>query len=319
MNPQLLMDTYYDEAVVRRTARGEFETFVAMPFSDSDNYKANDIFDTILETVRGMNGTDIANKTRSFSDPVRSKDLGDFGHNITDTIVRLIMESNFIIADIRGGNPGVMIELGVAIACRRGYESIVILSQESHADLHFNIRNTNVRPYDIRSLRGILTKALIGMAEIEEESRKRRALQIRRALPVNSITCLVNYAALYENRDLAKRLPSLYYEMSDFCPSGKRAEIPGFTAQPSMNGRFPDDPNSRLYFDAACDTLVRQRLMVYDYGTIVIDGRERLQYGYHLTELGWLVALVSNPMAFERGHSNWSEFAKPALKKKESL
>ena len=65
----------------------------------------------------------------------------------------------------------------------------------------------------------------------------------------------------------------------------------------------------------ALDVLVRHHLMVSYYSVVTEGGRERLNFGYHVTELGWQVLRITGKEIFDRGYANWMKHTKPVLKK----
>ncbi len=311
-----MYQAYSDEALVKRLTAEQYQTFVAMPFSDHGFYRSKEVRELItssLTAIDSIPGRSADNP--SLAKPTRIDDTGDFAYTITDSIVEMILSTNFFIADVTGNNAGVLLELGIALAARKGSESILVLTQGEFDELHFDIRNLKVVQYTETNLKEKLQAAMNVMIQREDENRRKLLVSIKKNLPANCIICLAAYCALHEHEDHSKQQQSLFFENSDFCPLDKR-ELPPLAKIEKERDRFPNDDNARLYFDLACDTLVRHHLLVCAHTTNLLEDSETLTFGYHATELGWLVMRETNKNIYEKGYDNWSKHTKPALKDK---
>jgi len=294
--------SYYDEALVKRITAEKYQTFVVMPFEDQSGYQSEAVLNGIKSafTKRDEKG----GSDRRFGEVKRVDSNGAFAIRITDEIVSMILESNFIIADITGSNENVLLELGIALASRRDAASILVISQGSQEDvigkLSFDIRDVRVMPYEMKSLESELEKQILKMEKRERELKDELIVSFMRNLPVNSVSCLYAYCDMYKDAAKASaEKPPIVFENSGFC------------------ARFPCDSNARVYFDLACEVLVRNHLMVCDYETVIAPNQEkRLGYASHATELGWQVMKIINSQVYDNGYANWRKFARPMLMKR---
>ncbi len=80
---------------------------------------------------------------RQFSPPRRIDDEPGVAGVVTEDIVVRILESHLFLADLTFENPGVLLEVGVALGLKPNNQIILIL-QGSPSALHFDIRNNRV-------------------------------------------------------------------------------------------------------------------------------------------------------------------------------
>jgi len=323
MDPHLIYQSYYDEALVERITSEKYTTFVAMPFANSFKYKADRIKDTIGKTLKKLDADyGRLGLTRGFEEiPRRSDKVGRHAHCISSTIVKQILDSNLIIVDITTNNPGALIELGIAISSRREAESILVLTQDKVKNLHFDLKHLNCCHYKMNELADILEEEILTMAKKEEKLTKSLLVQFRRNLQIDSVTCLRTYASLYSYEKLAKHHPSLFFLMSDFCNPSQRTDL--FTPLDLENPifkpnycRFPNDNNALQYFNTACDTLIRNHLLVCDYHIPIPINEQKILFGYHMTELGWQVLRLTDSKLYNDSYANWRDSMRDALKDK---
>ncbi|MBU2625649.1 MAG: hypothetical protein KKG33_08815 [candidate division Zixibacteria bacterium] len=227
MNPQLVYASYFDEALVKRITSEKYQTFVAMPFKDQGYYRSETVLKIIESAFEELNSTASDWKPdKLFDKPKPVNKIGDYAIRITDEIVERILDSNFIIADISGNNPNVLLELGIALASRRDAQSILVITQDSIDNLSFDIKDVKVLQYAEDSLKRRLQECIRQMEPYEMRLQDQLVNSIRRCLPANAIMCLGDYRALYKHENYAIASKPLYFEISSFCPPEKRENLP---------------------------------------------------------------------------------------------
>jgi len=190
-----------------------------MQFKPEKGYDSDKLFSAISNAINFVNiNKDIK---RKFAEPQRADQIGDYAHSITDSIVESILHSHFFIADLTNNNPGVLLELGLALAFKR-HDSILVINHDDYSKIHFDIKSLNIKKYEtLEGLKNYLQKVLPRLAEDEEDAEERYFSQIRKKLQVDSIVCMVDYAKLYRFADSksCKDQPPLIYENSSFIDS----------------------------------------------------------------------------------------------------
>jgi hypothetical protein len=119
--------------------------FVSLPFDGS--------FDDVFRLVR-----DLAARHRLTA--VRIDESLAFARPVSDAILHSIRNSKLVIADITGGNPNVLHEVGLAQAMGK---PLVLLTQGAPERAPFNVRSLKLIPYssnDLASLVGPVGRAL---------------------------------------------------------------------------------------------------------------------------------------------------------------
>lgn len=124
--------------------------FVLMPFHNS--------FDDVYESIRRACESSAVLLSCS-----RADDFFGAGH-IMEDVLRGIMASEYIVADLTGKNPNVFYELGIAHTSKA--PSKVILLAQSEDDVPFDLRHMRYITYrndqaGLRSLSGALEKAFL--------------------------------------------------------------------------------------------------------------------------------------------------------------
>ena len=179
---------------------------------------------------------------------------------ITEDIIVQILESHLFLADLTFENPGVLLEVGVALGLKPNNQIILILQGDPNT-LHFNIRNNRVIRYDQPEAIDKIASALIAGATSFETDCQRYIESITKTLSSDAILCLNWYGRLC--RDHPGQTPSLHRGAMDPYFQGTDA---GF--------RFSD----------ATRELLGRRLVWSDYKVGAIPGGD--VFGMHATELG---------------------------------
>src|SRR2546428_13836738 len=120
MNVDHIYQLQRDDAFATQFSATEYQTFVAMPFSNRGGYPEPRIKTLLLEDVHNranaLLGT--APRKRRFA-ALRRVDGGPSGAVvITDQIVTDILACHFFLGDLTGCNFGVVLETGIALALK---------------------------------------------------------------------------------------------------------------------------------------------------------------------------------------------------------
>lgn len=103
--------------------------FVLMPLDRA----FDDVYHTLIQTLQSPELNLICQRADNFHAP-----------NILETILKNIVQSEYVVADLTGSNPNVFYELGIA-HCIKDAEKVVILAQ-----------SLDFVPFDLRHLRCII-------------------------------------------------------------------------------------------------------------------------------------------------------------------
>jgi hypothetical protein len=108
---------------------------------------------------------------------------------ITEEIVVDILESHIFLADLTFQNPGVILETGVALGLKPNRQ-IILISQGTEKELHFDIRNNNVNFYQSSADVEKLADAMIAAAVAFEEDADKYVNAVVESLSEAAILCL---------------------------------------------------------------------------------------------------------------------------------
>lgn len=262
MNPERIYRQHRDEALAQQITARAYTTFVAMPFSDRFSYRSRQIYTEVIQAA-AQRASQLEQARRSFSPPLRIDDQAGVAGVITDDIIIKILESHLFLADLTFENPGVVLEVGVALGLKPNSQIILILQGDPSA-LHFDIRNNRVIRYDAPGAIDSIAEALIAGASAFEMDCEKYIESIAKTMTSDAILCLNWYGRMCKDRP--GQTPSLH-----------RAAM-----GPYFNG-----PEARMRFDAAVRELLERRLLWSDYRVGVIPGDDA--FGMHATDLGWAV------------------------------
>jgi hypothetical protein len=247
----------------------EYVTFVAMPFRDQFSYRQKDIFESVFckaaETATASNQA-----KRRFAKPLRVDSGPLVASQVTEEIVIRILESHIFLADLTFQNAGVVVETGVALGLKPT-KQIILTTQGSPHELHFDINHNTVIPYDRSDAVEQLAAALIGAATAFESECDHYIQSVKRRLTPEAILCL-NWYGIIQKRDPAASL--------------NLGTLPVYVS--NMYG----PTSAPLVFRSALRELFENRLVWTDYHKGVhseAHGGEVDMWGIHATELGWLL------------------------------
>jgi len=262
VNPERIYRQHRDEALAQQITADAYSTFVAMPFCDRFSYRSRQIY---IEVIRAaaQKASQLGQTRRPFSPPRRIDDEPGVAGVITEDIIVEILESHLLLADLTFENPGVILEVGVALGLKPNNQIILILQGDPGA-LHFDIRNNRVIRYDVPEAIDSIAGALIAGASAFETDCERYIESITKTMTSDAILCLNWYGRMC--RDHPGQTPSLH-----------RAAM----------GPYFEGPDAAVRFGDATRELLERRLLWTDYRVGAIRGGDT--FGMHATELVWRV------------------------------
>lgn len=268
MNADLIYQIHRDEAFAAQFEADEYRTFLAMPFSRRGGYPADRIHELFSNAHEEANRrVHVPPLPRAFAKLMRVDSGNPAAVVITDEIIRQILENHFFVADLTGGNAGVLIEVGLALALKPN-SRVLLFSQDGSDALHFDLKVTHVNEYCEGTLISKVADAIISAARSYETESGAYITQVSMQLTADAISLLNQYGGLYRNYKDGPH-PAL------------------FEARVGLdNERFKDVPG-RIAFNAAVRELLMRRLMWTDYASGIGKGVDA--YGFHATRLGWKV------------------------------
>ena len=268
MNPYRIYRDEWARALAVQTTALAYTTFVAMPFQEWFSYRSREILRAVF--VAAVSEANRRGATpRPFAAPGRV-DTPMGAAAITEEIVLRILESHFFLADVTFQNPGVLLETGVALGTKPN-QQIVLVTQGSLSDLHFDLRNNNVIRYSPKGSVDEIADALVAAARHFEEQVQHHILAVTRRLSPEAILALNWYGQLQRNNVAA-------------------------SLHAGNLGPFFEGADGRHRFDAATHELRERDLLWTDYAVGAVPGGDA--YGMHATELGW--AVIGNMWAVLR-------------------
>jgi hypothetical protein len=260
MNPYRIYRDEWAQALSGQATAAAYVSFVAMPFVERFSYRSRDILTGVIGAA-----IDEANRRggtkRPFAVPDRV-DVPGGATPITDTIVRGIIESHFFIGDVTFENAGVLIETGIALGTKPA-DQIVLITQGSYADLHFDLRNNRVLSYSPGGEVTSLASALVAAALYFEAHVDHQVTSVARRLSPEAIMALNWYGCI------------------------QRDHGPAASLHAGAIGPYFEGSDRRTRFESAVRELRDKELAWTDYKPGAIPGGDA--YGVHATELGWLV------------------------------
>jgi hypothetical protein len=181
MNPEIIYTNFRDEALASVFSLPSYSTFVAMPFQDRYSYRPEEVLEGVIRR-----GAIEANRRRDpshyeFAQPDTVGHAPPTANVITEEIVRSILFSTFFLADLTDGNPGVLIETGIAMAFKPNTQ-IILITQDPIERLHFDIRNNRVINYNTDDAIANIANAFLAAARSFESDRSRYATEVSRGL-----------------------------------------------------------------------------------------------------------------------------------------
>jgi hypothetical protein len=282
MNPEVIYTNYRDEALAEKFSADAYSSFVAMPLADHFSYHPKEILQKVVQEATNLANTERTEEIKTFLLPETALEIPGTANVITEDIVKRILSSHFFIADLTGGNAGVLIETGIAMAFKSNSQ-IILITQHSLDELHFDIRNNRVISYNPNGNINEIKQAFLEAARHLEADRKKYVTQVSRGLTSDAIRTIHFYATLYQNPLPPNIQPGLFGSRNDI--GELQGNIPHF-----FIGDYKED--AIPMFQLTMQELLNKRLIWTDFNSSVQEGVEHQGWGSHLTRLGWL--LVKN-------------------------
>jgi len=267
MNPETIYTNFRDEALAQMFSATSYTTFVAMPFLGRFSYNPNAILEEVIRTAAAKAHEEAGGDLKEFRMPETIVSAPPTANVITEDIVKAILFSTFFLGDLTGGNPGVLIETGIAMSFKPNTQ-IILITQDPLEQLHFDIRNNRVILYTAASHIDQIKNAFLSAAQSFENDRARYVTQVSRSLSTDAIRTLHCYASWYQDEDSAKEQPGLWYQHR----------------MPPFFGKAYGDQALNM-FQLTLLELLDKRMLWTDYKTKV----ERHEWATHATRLGWLL------------------------------
>lgn len=259
MNPYRIYRDEWARALALQAEATSYATFVAMPFRESFSYRARHILsDVIGAAVEEANRA--RTTSRQFARPERV-DTPKGAAVITEEIALGILNSHFFLADVTFQNPGVLLETGIAFAVKPGRQ-IILITQGSPAELHFDLRGNNVISYSPTGSVSEIAQALIAAARHFEEQLDYYAGNVAKRLSPDAMAVLNWYGTIQRKH-------------------------PGLSLNAGSMGPNFQGPEARYRFEAATRELRDRDLLWTHY---IVEALPNLDlYGMHATDLGWVI------------------------------
>ncbi|MFB3918954.1 MAG: hypothetical protein ACE14U_02675 [Candidatus Velamenicoccus archaeovorus] len=282
MNPEIIYTNYRDEALAEKFSADAYSSFVAMPLADHFSYHPKEVLAKVIREATNSANRERTGEIKEFLPPETALEIPGTANVITEDIVKKILSSHFFIGDLTGGNAGVLIETGIAMAFKSNSQ-IILITQHSLDELHFDIRNNRVISYNPNGNIDEIKKALLSAAGNLEEDRKKYVTQVSRGLTIDAIRTIHFYAQMYQNPQAQAGQPGLFGKWDE--KRQLQGNIPEF-----FKGDYGED--AILMFQLTMQELLKKRLIWTDYSSRLEGAVEHHGWAAHLTRLGWL--LVKN-------------------------
>lgn len=272
MNPEIIYSNFRDEALSQMFSSDSYSTFVAMPFQGRFSYNPKVILQDVIQKGAAKATAEKNDSLKDFQTPETVQSVAPTANVITEDIVKSILFSTFFLADLTGGNPGVLIETGIAMAFKSNTQ-IILITQESLEHLHFDIRNNRVINYNPDGNIDQIKEAFLAAAQSFEADRQRYVTQVARSMSTDAIRTLHAYAQWYQNGSAKDAQPGLWY------PKNMPAFFENSYGHQALH-----------MFQLTLLELHGKRMVWTDYSTKLDDKKVELHaWATHVTKLGWLL------------------------------
>lgn len=271
MNPEIIYTNFRDEALAEMFSSEEYSTFVAMPFRERFSYQANYILEHVIQRAGNEANNNRGKNLKGFQSPQTVSGKPPTANVITEDIVKSILFSHFFLADLTGGNAGVLLETGIAMAFKPS-SKIILITQEPLELLHFDIRNNRVISYNPDGQIEDIRDAFLAAAQSFESDRKRYVTQVSESLSRDAILTLYNYGSWYQTEDVTPKQPGLFYPDN----------MPKFFID-----SYKDQASNM--FQLTLLELYRKRMLWTDYSWKNTKEEKKHLWAVHATKLGWLM------------------------------
>jgi hypothetical protein len=188
MNPERIYQQYREDALAGQIEATTYSIFVAMPFRDTFSYRSREVHKEVIQKAAEVANSKHTAK-REFGVPKRADDAPGQAVVITEEIVVGILESHIFLADVTFQNPGVILETGVALGLKPNRQ-IILISQGTASELHFDLRNNMVNFYQGLGDIETLAITMIAAAAAFEQDADKYVNSVVESLSEPAIRCL---------------------------------------------------------------------------------------------------------------------------------
>jgi hypothetical protein len=188
MNPERIYQQHREDALAGQIEATEYSIFVAMPFRDTFSYRSREVYKEVIQKAAEVANSKHTAK-REFDVPQRVDDASGQAVVITEEIVVGILESHLFLADLTFQNSGVILETGVAFGLKPNRQ-IILISQGTAPELHFDLRNNMVNFYQGLADVEKLAVAMIAAAAAFEQDADKYVNSVVQSLSEPAIRCL---------------------------------------------------------------------------------------------------------------------------------
>jgi hypothetical protein len=268
MNVDSIYQLQRDDAFAAQFSATEYQTFVAMPFSNRGGYPARQIRKLLAKVHARANSLLPAGSERQFAALRRVDEVTSGTVTITDKIINEVLSCHFFWGDLTGCNFGVVLETGLALALKPN-ERVLLFTQDGTHSLHFDLAVTRIVTYTETGLVNQVAKDLVQAANYFESEADRYIRFLSSQLTADAIYVLNLYGRLWKGWRPSSPPRSIFHQIA-------AKHIKHFAG-----------PAGRLSFNDAVRELSARRLFWTNYEPNVSAGTD--QYGLHATKLGWRV------------------------------
>lgn len=289
MDPNLVYSRYRDDAFAFQLEAERYDVFVAMPFRERFSYRSRDVYSNVIQEAAKAANQEISNRgatfgKRRFAVPSRVDDAPQTAQVIDEEIIKRILFSHVVVADLTFANDGVLLEVGATLAFKPTAQ-IVLITQGSPSELHFDVRNNAIISYTPADGVGAIARALVAAAAHFEDHRTLRLTQLRKELSRDAIWLMNWYGRcrtgqLFRNNDNSPIHTSLHEQ------AGALAFLEP-TIEDFENATDAKKSEAMTRYQLAVRELLERRLIWTDYQPKTprpgIDS-----YSARGTRLGWM-------------------------------
>ncbi|HSL02263.1 MAG TPA: hypothetical protein VK901_01820 [Nitrospiraceae bacterium] len=268
MNVDGIYQLQRDDAFAAQFQATEYQTFVAMPFSNRGGYPEGRIRELLVGVHARANTLLPEGSKRRFAPLRRVDEITSGTVTITDEIIRQALFCHFFWGDLTGCNFGVVLETGLALALKPN-ERVLLYTQDDTHTLHFDLSVTRITTYLETDLVERLAHDLVHAASCFESEADRYIRLLSSQLTADAIYVLNIYGRLWKDRSNDSTRPSLFHSVAE-----------------KYMDHFAGE-NGRIIFTDAVRELLSRRIIWTNYKTNTPPGVD--SFGLHATKLGWRV------------------------------
>lgn len=197
MDPDRYFQENRDDALANQLEANQIETFVAMPFATMFSYDSRAIFNNVIcKAAEEASERSALASGHTFARPKRVDDATGPAIEITDDIVKRILESHIFLADLTFQNAGVMLEVGIAMGMKPS-KNIILIMQGNLSELHFDIKDNHAIQYRVDSTVSKIADAMVAAAKDFEANAGLYAEKIKRQVTPGAMVLLISYAVRF--------------------------------------------------------------------------------------------------------------------------